>query len=110
MVSVDPYVNETTAHADVILPAPPHTRSPHYDLALLGFAVRNYARYSPPVVDKGDRPAEWETLLRLAGDRRRRGRRRRRRRARRHGRRQTSPAGPASSPTPIAAGPSGSST
>ncbi|MCD0450594.1 molybdopterin-dependent oxidoreductase [Actinocorallia sp. API 0066] len=68
MVSVDPYVNETTAHADVLLPPPPHTRSPHYDVALLSFTVRNYARYSPPVVDRGDRPSEAEIIARLAGE------------------------------------------
>ncbi|GAB3674777.1 molybdopterin oxidoreductase family protein [Actinocorallia lasiicapitis] len=68
MVSVDPYVNETTSHADVILPPPPHTRTPHYDLALLGFALRNYARYSPPLADRGDRPSEAEILGRLAGE------------------------------------------
>ena len=35
MVSVDIYVNETTRHADVILPAPSPLEQPHYDLALL---------------------------------------------------------------------------
>ncbi|ROO90964.1 anaerobic selenocysteine-containing dehydrogenase [Actinocorallia herbida] len=68
MVSVDPYLNETTAHANVVLPPPPHTRSPHYDVALLSFAVQNYARYSPPVVDRGDRPAESEIIARIAGE------------------------------------------
>ncbi len=50
MVSVDPYLNETTRHADVILPPPPPSRSPHFDFALNGLAVRNNARYSPPVL------------------------------------------------------------
>jgi anaerobic selenocysteine-containing dehydrogenase len=66
MVSVDIYVNETTRHADVILPGPSPLERSHYDLALLGFAVRNVANYSPPVLD-ADVPQEWETLLRLAG-------------------------------------------
>src|SRR5690349_8212900 len=66
MVSVDIYVNETTRHADVILPGPSPLERSHYDLALLGFAVRNVANYSPPVLD-GDVPQEWETLLRLVG-------------------------------------------
>ena len=35
MVSVDIYLNETTRHADVILPAPSPLRRGHYDLALL---------------------------------------------------------------------------
>nr|BFE85536.1 hypothetical protein GCM10020093_081370 [Planobispora longispora] len=52
MVSVDPYLNETTRHANVILPPPPVLRSPHYDLSLLFVAVRNYARFSPPVLPR----------------------------------------------------------
>ena len=35
MVSVDIYVNETTRHADVILPGPSPLERSHYDLALL---------------------------------------------------------------------------
>ena len=67
MVAVDPYVNETTRHADVILPPPSALEKSHYDLALLNFAVHNVANYSPPVVDKpADQPEEWEILLRLA--------------------------------------------
>ncbi|MCW2939047.1 MAG: molybdopterin-binding oxidoreductase [Actinomycetia bacterium] len=67
MVSVDPYLNETTRHADVVLPPPRPTQTPHYDLALLGFTVRNYARYSPPSVALPDgRPSEAEILARLA--------------------------------------------
>ena len=68
MVSVDIYVNETTRHADVILPGPSPLQRSHYDVALLGFAVRNVANYSPPVLAPDpDMPAEWETLLRLTG-------------------------------------------
>jgi anaerobic selenocysteine-containing dehydrogenase len=50
MVSVDPYLNETTRHAHVILPPPPPSRSGHYDIAFGDLAVRNTARYSPPVL------------------------------------------------------------
>jgi anaerobic selenocysteine-containing dehydrogenase len=66
MVSVDPYLNETTRHADVILPPPPPSRRPHYDIAFLGFAVRNVAKFSPPVIplDEGAMP-ESDILLRL---------------------------------------------
>ena len=66
MVSVDRYLNETTRHADVILPPPRTMQSPHYDFALLQFAVHNYARYSPPLVPLGEHPAEAEILARLA--------------------------------------------
>jgi anaerobic selenocysteine-containing dehydrogenase len=68
MVSIDVYVNETTRHADVILPGPSPLQRSHYDLALLGFAVRNVANYSPPALAPDPAiPAEWETLLRLTG-------------------------------------------
>jgi anaerobic selenocysteine-containing dehydrogenase len=68
MVSVDIYVNETTRHADVILPGPSPLQRSHYDLALLGFAVRNVANYSPPAIEPDPQvPQEWETLLRLGG-------------------------------------------
>ncbi|MFG2982602.1 molybdopterin oxidoreductase family protein [Streptomyces sp. NPDC048258] len=50
MVSVDPYLNETSRHAHVVLPPPPPSQSAHFDFAFNGFAVRNQARYSPAVV------------------------------------------------------------
>ena len=50
MVSVDIYVNETTRHADVILPAPSPLYRSHYDLALYQLAARNVANYSPAVL------------------------------------------------------------
>ncbi|RCG30338.1 molybdopterin oxidoreductase family protein [Sphaerisporangium album] len=67
MVSVDPYLNETTRHAHVVLPPPRVAQAGHYDFALLGFAVRDYTRYSPPVTPLPDgRPSEPEILARLA--------------------------------------------
>ncbi|MFC6884192.1 molybdopterin oxidoreductase family protein [Actinomadura yumaensis] len=67
MVSVDPYLNETTRHATVVLPPPRPAQTPHYDVALLGFAVRDYVRYSPPVAPLPDgRPSEAAILARLA--------------------------------------------
>ncbi|HWW44760.1 MAG TPA: molybdopterin-dependent oxidoreductase, partial [Acidimicrobiia bacterium] len=67
MVSVDVYVNETSRHADVILPPEPMLARGHYDVALYSLALRNVAHYSPPLVplEPDERP-EWETLLRLA--------------------------------------------
>ena len=68
IVCLDIYVNETTRHADVILPAPSPLQRSHYDLALYQLAIRNVANYSPPVVPLAPgQPDEWETLLRLAG-------------------------------------------
>jgi anaerobic selenocysteine-containing dehydrogenase len=66
-VALDIYVNETTRHADVILPAPSPLQRPHYDVALYQLAVRNVANYSPPVLAPDpDVPDEWHTLCRLA--------------------------------------------
>jgi anaerobic selenocysteine-containing dehydrogenase len=68
MISLDIYVNETTRHADVILPAPSPLEKSHFDFVFQGFAVRNYANYSPPVLERpAGLPDEWETVLRLAG-------------------------------------------
>jgi anaerobic selenocysteine-containing dehydrogenase len=66
MVSIDPYLNETTRHADVILPPPRPSQSAHFDVVLNGLAVRNNARYSPPVLPLGGRPDETEILSRIA--------------------------------------------
>jgi anaerobic selenocysteine-containing dehydrogenase len=67
MVSVDPYVNETTRHANVILPPPRILQSPHFDFALTGFGVRNFANFSPPSLPLPDgRPSEAVILARLA--------------------------------------------
>ena len=67
MVSVDPYLNETTRHADVILPPPPPSQTAHFDVALANVSTRNNARYSPPALPLADgRPDEAEILSRLA--------------------------------------------
>ncbi len=68
MVCLDVYVNETSRHADVILPGPTPLRHSHYDLAFYQLAVRNIAHYTPAVLDPDPgAPEEWETLLRLTG-------------------------------------------
>jgi anaerobic selenocysteine-containing dehydrogenase len=68
MISIDLYVNETTRHADIILPSPSPLEKAHFDLVFQGFAIRNYTNYSPPVLPRAEGlPDEWETLLRLVG-------------------------------------------
>lgn len=68
MLSLDVYLNETTRHADVVLPAPSPLRRSHYDLALYLFAIHNVANYSQPALAPDPAiPDEWMTLLRLAG-------------------------------------------
>ena len=69
MISVDLWLNETTRHADVILPAPSPLEQPHHDDLILNFAINSIANYSPPVFapEDPDRPEEWEILIRLTG-------------------------------------------
>ncbi|NJP31842.1 molybdopterin-dependent oxidoreductase [Micromonospora thermarum] len=66
MVSIDPYLNETTRHADVVLPPPDAARAGHYDFAFLSLAVRNVASYSPPALPpEPDSLDECDILARL---------------------------------------------
>ena len=60
-VAVDLYVNETTRHADVILPPTGPLERDHYDLVFHVLAVRDTARFSPAVLpkDEGGRH-DWE--------------------------------------------------
>ncbi len=67
MVSLDIYLNETSRHADVILPGLSPLEDSHYDVPFPQLSYRNYARFSEAVLPRDpDRPAEWEILLRLA--------------------------------------------
>lgn len=66
MISVDIYLNETTRHADVILPGLSALEEAHYDVAFPQLSFRNAVRYSPPVfAPPVDHPPEWQILLRL---------------------------------------------
>ena len=66
MVSVDCYLNETSRHADVILPPTSHLEQSHYDLGLNLVSIRNVAKFSPALFKK-ERHAkhDWEILLEL---------------------------------------------
>jgi len=65
MVGVDIYRNETTRHADVILPPPSPLERSHYDAAFYSLAVRNVANYSEPVFEPSG-PSESDILARLS--------------------------------------------
>ncbi len=68
MVSLDIYLNETTRHADVVLPGWSPLQDTHYDVAFPQLSFRNHARYSGAVfAPPAGHPAEWQTLLRIAG-------------------------------------------
>jgi len=67
MVSIDLYRNETTRHANLILPTSFGLERDHYDLAFYALAVKNVARYvkavtAPPPGVRHD----WEVLIALA--------------------------------------------
>jgi len=64
MISFDIYINETTRHADVILPPPGSLEKSHYDISFYGFGVRNISNYSPPVFET-DGPSEDDILAKF---------------------------------------------
>jgi anaerobic selenocysteine-containing dehydrogenase len=67
MISVDIYLNETTRHADVILPGESHLQQPHFGATLYQLACRHVATWSEPSLPPDpDRPREWEMLLTLS--------------------------------------------
>ena len=54
MAAVDIYLNETTRHARVVLPPTTALERDQYDLVFHTFAVRNTARFTPPVFEKAE--------------------------------------------------------
>ncbi len=67
MVSMDIYLNETSRHADVILPGPSPLEDAHYDVTFTQFSHRNHARFSAPVLERSaGQPDEWESMMRIA--------------------------------------------
>ncbi|HJL03727.1 MAG TPA: molybdopterin-dependent oxidoreductase [Polyangiaceae bacterium LLY-WYZ-15_(1-7)] len=52
MISIDPYLNETTRHADLILPPVSPLERDHYDLVFHAVAVRNTAKFVPAPLPK----------------------------------------------------------
>jgi anaerobic selenocysteine-containing dehydrogenase len=66
MAAIDPYLNETTRHAHVILPPTSPLERSHYDVALNSYAVRNGAKFSTAVFEHGpDQRHDWEICLEL---------------------------------------------
>jgi anaerobic selenocysteine-containing dehydrogenase len=67
MVAIDIYQNETTRHANLILPTTSPLEHENYDLLLYNMAIRNVAKYSPPSIEpEPGAKHEWEILLALA--------------------------------------------
>jgi anaerobic selenocysteine-containing dehydrogenase len=66
-VSIDFFINETSRHADIILPPVSPIQRSHYDLALYLTAVRNVAKYSPaPFALKDSELDDWQILTELS--------------------------------------------
>jgi anaerobic selenocysteine-containing dehydrogenase len=66
MVSIDIYINETTRHADLILPPASALSQPNYDLIFNAFAIRRVARLSQPLYPAADEErADWQILQSL---------------------------------------------
>lgn len=67
MVSIDIYINETTRHADIILPPTTGLETDNYDLVFNGLAVRNIAKYSPVLFKpEAGRLTDWQILKELS--------------------------------------------
>jgi anaerobic selenocysteine-containing dehydrogenase len=67
MVSIDFYINESNRHADIILPPVSILERSHYDLIFHLLAVRNTAKYNPPLFKaEANTKQDWEILLELS--------------------------------------------
>ncbi|WP_372777306.1 molybdopterin oxidoreductase family protein [Litorivivens sp.] len=67
MVCIDFYLNETTRHADIILPPVSPLEREHYDVIFHLLAVRNSTRYADALFEKPEGSYhDWEIFLALA--------------------------------------------
>jgi len=65
-VAIDIYLNETTRHADIILPPATALEVLHYDFVLNIVALRNVANFSAPVFPiNSDQRYDWQIILEL---------------------------------------------
>lgn len=66
MVSIDIYINETTRHADIILPTTTGLETDHYDVVFHSLAVRNTAKFSEALYEPEDgQMHDWQILTEL---------------------------------------------
>jgi len=67
MLSIDLYINETTRHADLILPSTSALENDHYDTTFNMFAVRNVSRFNQAILKKPEGALhDWEIFVGLA--------------------------------------------
>ena len=75
MVAVDPYLNETTRHAHVLLPPTTALEREHYDVVFHLLAVRNTSKWSPALFEPAPGAKhDWEIFQALTRRLRSRGR------------------------------------
>ncbi len=68
MVAIDFYINETTRHANIILPPTSALEHEHYDVTFNVLAIRNVAKYSPAIfAPEPDMRHDWQIIQALAG-------------------------------------------
>jgi anaerobic selenocysteine-containing dehydrogenase len=66
MISIDNWMNETTRHADVILPGLSPLEQPHFDDLIWAFAVGSSGNWSDAIFPPEDgRPDEYDILVRI---------------------------------------------
>jgi anaerobic selenocysteine-containing dehydrogenase len=66
MVAIDPYINESSRHAHIILPPSSSLERAHYDIAFHLLAVRNTAKFSPALFEPdGETRHDWEIFFEL---------------------------------------------
>jgi anaerobic selenocysteine-containing dehydrogenase len=66
MVSIDIYLNETSRHADIILPPTTGLETSHYDITFHHLAIRNTAKFSQPLFEKTtEQRHDWEIFQEL---------------------------------------------
>lgn len=67
MLSIDLYINETTRHADLILPSTSALENDHYDATFNLLAVRNVTRFNRAILAKPQGALhDWEIFVGLA--------------------------------------------
>lgn len=66
MVSIDIYLNETTRHADIILPPATGLETPHYGMGFHNLAIHNSAKFSEAVMPIEDGMLyDWQIFSKL---------------------------------------------
>ncbi|HET8611377.1 MAG TPA: molybdopterin-dependent oxidoreductase [Sphingomonas sp.] len=67
MLSLDIYVNETTRHADIIIPGPSYAEHSDFAAVTAYETIRKFVKWGAPVfAPEGDTPHDWQIFAGLA--------------------------------------------